>query len=107
MEYTPVMNDKKWEELRLAMYELGELTPAWRIRNIESGSVGQWDKEWFYHFRDGGYKSIEWVEIKTLSPEQEVAVLEALSSIHVPGERISEGYRVYGHVQIGKNVDYL
>ena len=107
MKYAAVMNNTKWEELRLAMYELGELTPAWRTRNIENGYVCPWDKEWFYHFKQGGYETIEWVEIQTLSPKQEAVVIKALTSIHVPGEKISEGYRIYGHVPIGKSVDYL
>jgi hypothetical protein len=104
---TSVMNSTKWEELRLAMYRLGRLHPKWRTRNIESGFIPEWDGEWFYHFRDGGYESIEWVEIKITSTEQDRAVFAALKAIHVPGERTEDGYRIFGYIQPGQFVDYI
>jgi hypothetical protein len=107
MERAEVMNNTKWDELRLAMYGLGELTPAWRTRDIKTGYISSWDREWFYHFRNDGYDWIEWVEIQLTSPEQEAAVLAALVPIHVPGEKIEHGVRVYGHVPIGKAVNYF
>jgi hypothetical protein len=64
-----VMSDTKWDELRLAMYEL-KATPAWRTKCWENGYISEWDKEWFYHFREGGYELIEWVEIRIESEEQ-------------------------------------
>lgn len=103
----PVMNNTKWEEVRLAMYSLGDVHPTWRTRDIETGYVSEWDGEWFYHFRDGGYDSIEWLEITITSEEQERAVLAALKVIHVPGERSEVGYRVFGYVEPGKSVKYL
>ena len=107
MERAGVMNNTKWEELRLAMYGLGELTPAWRTRDIKTGYVSSWDKEWFYHFRNGGYDTIEWVEIQLTSPEQRAAVLAALVSIHAPGERVEQGVRIFGYVPVGTVVGYL
>jgi hypothetical protein len=103
----PVMNDTKWDELRLAMYSLGDLHPKWRTRDIETGYVPEWDGEWFYHFRDGGYDCIEWVEIRVTSAEQDRAVLAALKAIHVPGERTEDGFRVFGYVEPRKSVEYL
>lgn len=103
----PVMNNTKWEEIRLAMYSLGDLHPKWRTRDIETGYVPEWDGEWFYHFRDGGYDCIEWVEIRVSSAEQDRAVLAALKAIHVPGERTEDGFRVFGYVEPGKSVKYL
>jgi len=91
----------------MAMHSLGELKPAWRTRDIKTGHVSPWDREWCYHFQNGGYDTIEWVEIQLTSSEQRAAVLAALVSIHVPGERIEEGIRVFGFVPVGKAVGYL
>lgn len=94
-----LMNDTKWDELRLAMYNLGELSPRWRMRDVESGYECPWDGECFYHFRCGGYKMIEWVEIRIDSPEQEQAVHSALKAVHVPARRSESGFKVYGYAQ--------
>lgn len=102
-ELMPVMNNTKWDELRLAMYALGDLHPRWRTKSVETQFVSAWDGEWFYHFRDSRYENIEWVDIKVTSPEQDGAVLEALRMIHVPGERTEHGYRVYGYATPGVN----
>lgn len=102
----PVMNDTKWDELRLAMYNLGDLRPRWRTKEV-NGYVCHWDGEWFYHFREGGYSTIEWVEIETSSADQDAAVLELLREIHLPGHRTDQGFRVYGYVQDGAAVDWL
>jgi hypothetical protein len=107
MARTGLMNNTKWEEVRLAMYGLGALAPAWRICNVETGYISPWDREWFYHFSAGGYDVVEWLEVRVTSREQDAAVLAALASIHVPGERIDGGFRVYGYVPLGKPVEYL
>jgi len=78
------------------MYSLGSVRPKWRTKDIETGFIPEWDGEWFHHFRGGGYESIEWVEIRVTSLEQEEAVANALRAIHVPGERTEHGYRVFG-----------
>src|SRR4051812_11937967 len=100
------MNDTKWDELRLAMYGLGVLHPSWRTKDV-SGYVSPWDGEWFYHFRNGGFGSIEWVEIRVTTPEQDVAVQAALRQVHVPGHRVEQGFRVYGYTRDGAAVDYI
>ena len=102
-----VMKNTKWDELRLAMYELGSLKPRWRTCCVENGYVCPWDREWFYHFRNGGYEIIEWVEIETTSVEQDKAVYKVLSEIHVPGEKFLNGYRFYGYVHSGEFAEYL
>lgn len=101
-----VMNNTKWEELRLAMLEF-EDSPRWRTRDVQTGYESHWDREWYYHFRDGGYSSIEWVEIAADSPEQLLAIQAALARVHVPGERTEAGFRVYGYIPAGKAVDYV
>jgi hypothetical protein len=101
------MNDTKWDEVRTAMCGLGDLSPRWRTRDKESGYVSPWDGEWFYHFRLGGYGTIEWLEIATVDENQRSAVVEALRKVHVPGEHLPSGLRVYGYVQSGISVEYL
>jgi hypothetical protein len=103
----PLMNDTKWEELWRAMYELDELTPRWRTQDVKSGHLSEWDREWFYHFRNGGYRFIEWVEIAVDTVEQRAAVLAELARIRVPGESTESGYRVFGYMQTGDGVDYI
>ena len=102
----PVMNNTKWDELRLAMYGLCDPPPEWRAKDV-SGFVSPWDGEWFYHFREGGYDSIEWVEIRVISPAQNAAVLASLREVHLPGHRIEQGFRVYGYARDGASVDYI
>jgi hypothetical protein len=103
----PVMNDSKWEEIRLAMYELGELSPHWRTLDLENGHLSAWDGEWFYHFSAGGYRTIQWLEVKVANDVQREAVRTALARVHVPGELTENGFKVYGHVMEGQAVDYL
>jgi hypothetical protein len=102
----PVMNDTKWDELRRAMYGLGELSPAWRTQDV-SGYLSPWDGEWYYHFREGGYASIEWVEIRVTSPAQHAAVLASLREVHVPGEVVDQVFRVYGYAAVGMAMNYI
>ena len=103
----PVLNNTKWDEIRLAMYGLGPLSPKWRTRDRETGYVSEWDGEWFYHFRAGGYESIEWVDIRIDSPAQEEAVRSELKKIHVPGCKTEEGFRVFGYQAAGVALQYL
>ncbi|MEO5738599.1 MAG: DUF6678 family protein [Variovorax sp.] len=42
---TSVMNNTKWEELRLGMYGLGKLSPKFRVRNLRSQRLSEWDGE--------------------------------------------------------------
>lgn len=107
LELTSCMNDAKWEELRLAMYELGRLSPQWRTKDIENNYLSEWDGEWFHHFRAGGYKSIYWLDIRLDSEAQREAVLQELRKIHVPGELTEGGCRVFGYLPPGKAVEYL
>lgn len=101
------MNDTKWDELRRAMYELADLAPHWRTRDVANGHVSDWDREWFHHFRNGGYKFIHWVEIAVDTDQQRAAALAELVRIHVPGEQTESGYRVFGYVKTGEAVDYI
>ena len=102
----PLMNNTKWNELRIGMYGLGALAPQFRVRNVHSGCVGNWDGEWFYHFC-GRHEEDEWVEIAVTSDAQREAVLQVLRSVHVPGEVTETGFRIFGYAPLGAVVDYL
>lgn len=103
----PLMNDTKWEELCCAMDSLHALKPRWRTLDVENGHLSEWDQDWVYHFRSGGYASTQWVEIAVESDEQRAAVLAELIRIHVPGETTASGYRVFGYAEPGQAVDYI
>jgi len=105
--YAPVMNGTKWNELRLAMYELGSQSPKWRTKDLENSYVSDWDGDWFYHLSIGGYETIEWLDIRVENPTQRDVVHRELAKIHVPGEASAYGYRVFGHVLEGQAVDYI
>ncbi len=103
----PLMNNTKWEELRVAMYELSDLSPRWRTKDVQSGYICPWDGEWFYHFSLGDYKSIHWLEIEVISEAQRHAVQCALTKIRVPAARTEIGFKVYGYAEGGDFVQYL
>ena len=102
----PVMNHTKWEEIRQEMLAISP-APLWRAKDL-NGYLSRWDGEWFYHFLgDGRYDTMEYVEVRTTSEEQYRSVGAALAKIHVPGEKIPEGFRVFGYVPRGRPVDYI
>ena len=103
----PVMNDTKWEAIRLAMCELGELSPMWRTLDLNNGHLSAWDAEWFYHFSVGGYRTVQWMEVKVATDLQRSAVRSALAHIHVPGKPTENGFKIYGYATEDEPVDYL
>lgn len=104
-EYNSLMNNTKWEEIRLAMYEY-PATTKWRLKNIDNGYLINWDSEWFYHFRSGGYNNIEWLEIKVDDEEMKIAVTNILRKIHVAGEILKNSIKIYGYKK-DEFIDYI
>ena len=104
--YYPVMNNTKWEEIREAMYN-SPTHIQWRTKDIETGYISTWDAEWYYHFRLGDYKYIEWLEIKAETDELRKDLLDILQKIHVPGKVLEDVIRVYGYVDTESYVDYI
>ena len=102
-----VMNNTKWRELQMAMINLQEKKPYWRTRCITNGYVSNWDGDWHYHFSEGGFKDIEWVELKVKNEEQKGSVLSVLKSINLPGEVTDIGFMLYGYIDEGDVVDYI
>lgn len=105
----PAMNNTKWNEVRLAMLDL-DPTPQWRTRDRHNGFVSSWDGEWYYHFlREGGYDSIEWVEIRPTQISQLPVVVETLREIGVPGHVHDNDnvVTVYGYFERGVDINWL
>lgn len=102
-----VMNNSKWEALRLEMYELKVSSPRWRTKDLDTGYISPWDGDWFYHFKDSGYNSIEWVELKIDSNAQYEKVLALLKQIHLPGSKSEHGFKIYGYVAKSQYVEYI
>ncbi|WP_286133961.1 hypothetical protein [Bacillus sp. AFS053548] len=44
MKYQEVMNDTKWDEIRLAIYDYSN-NRQWRTKDIENGFICPWDGE--------------------------------------------------------------
>lgn len=79
-----LMNNTKWEEIRIAIYSC-LYNAQWRTKDLESECISTWDGEWYYHFKDRGYITIEWLEIKEETGEIRDEVIIILRNIHVPG----------------------
>ena len=107
MPTIPVMNDTKWEELRLAMSELAEQHPQFRIQDLGRREPWPWDGEWCDHFRLRPYREIEWVDLRVRSETQRVLVRERLQQIHVPGIETETGFRVFGWIAPGVAVHFI
>lgn len=103
--YNSLMNNTKWEEIRLAMYEY-PVAILWRVKNIDNSYLSNWDGEWFYHFKSGGYNTIEWLEIKVDDEKIKNDILSILRRIHVPGVVLENSIKVYGYSK-GEFVDYI
>ena len=104
-EYHSLMNNTKWEEIRLAMYEY-PISVQWRVKNIDNGYISNWDGDWFYHFRLDGYDTIEWLEIKVNNDEIKNDIVRILRKIHVPGEVFKDHIKIYGYKKDGF-IDYF
>jgi len=103
--FNPVMNNTKWDELRLVMYALTP-PPLWSTLSTNSHKSRP-DREWCYHFREGGYEDILQLDIQVETQEQRERVREALKRVHVPGEETTEGLRVFGHVPDGRAAEFI
>ena len=104
-ELHPVMNNTKWREMRGAMYAIEPVT-TYRIMRI-NGYYSDPDAEWFYHFQEGGYDDIRYVDIFADNQLHRQQIGNALKKIHLPGEETGDGFRVYGYALPGQAIDYL
>ena len=97
------MNNTKWNEIRLAMYNI-PYTIKWRTKDFENGYISQWDGDWFYHFASGSYKNIEWLEIQFTSETKEL-IINKLKEIKVPAELLENSVKIFGYKD--GFIDYL
>ncbi|MFB4340852.1 hypothetical protein RAC90_10265 [Pantoea sp. CS_6] len=74
------MNNTKWNEIRVAMGRM-ESPPSWKI-TLLNGYESAVDGEWFYHFCEGGYLDIQYLDILTNSVAQHAIVGPILRAIH-------------------------
>lgn len=96
-----VCNDTKWLELRACVLSFEtEEWPEFRSKCLVNGYVSAWDSEWYYHFDEGGFKDIEWFELRLKQPENEEIVCGILK-IGLVGERRGDAIRIYGYVPNG------
>ena len=100
-----VMNDTKWDELRTAMYEM-EKSPRWSTLS-DNGFSSRPDREWYYHFREGGYRDIIHVDIFSDDELHHELIRAEIKKINLPGKETKDGFRIFGYVTSGKKVDYL
>jgi hypothetical protein len=103
---TSVMNDTKWQELRLGILRSNERV-YFRGKNLGSDSIGQWDSEWYYHFNLDGHDETEWYELKADTEEGRRAIEDVLRTYHVPVELRDGVYRIYGYADDASDITYL
>ena len=99
------MNHTKWEEIRMAMIEKSNVI-RWRTKDLITGYVSEWDAEWFYHFRLGGYDTIEWLEIETVNSQIKDEIIKELKKIHAPGIVMEKFIMIYGYKK-DNDVNYI
>ncbi len=101
----PLMNDTKWEELRLAMYDV---RPAPRFVQVTTAgqSYGP-DREWFYHFREPPYRELLRVEIYADDAAHRLEIRPKLEAIHLPGKETSGGFVSVGDCEPGDVGDVI
>ncbi|WP_081394083.1 DUF6678 family protein [Paenibacillus odorifer] len=105
-ELKPLMNNTKWEEIRQAMLNYAFPTKC-RIKDIDTGYISLWDGDWYYHFSDGGYKFIEWLEIHAEDDSINADLIQILKKIHVPGEVTTDSIIIYGYNKTNEFIDYI
>jgi hypothetical protein len=99
------MNKTKWTEIRDAMLALTD-PPQWSTLST-NGYTSVPDGEWFYHLGIGGYEDIVHLDIHVETSDQRDQVRHALRVVHVPGQEMSFGFRIFGHLTDGQVVEYI
>jgi len=114
-----ILNDTKWNRLRNAVLELEGIWPQYRIKDVRSELVeSSWDGEWYHHFHQVMFKSIEWMEIDPIIKQhvsslmvnrtdrtEEVASL--LRSSHIPYTFDGKFFKIWGYTRPGSSLDFI
>ena len=98
-----VMNNAKWEELRLAMHGI-ESAPRYRCMTI-SGCYSDANAEWFYHFRAGRYDDIRDVDIFVEGEAHRDQIRGALALLR-PLRRVGKAKRAH-HFELGMRIELV
>ncbi|WP_152610544.1 DUF6678 family protein [Leisingera sp. ANG-DT] len=102
-----VCNHTKWMELRALVLSLGaDERPDFRSRCIASGNVSGWEREWFYHFCDGGFADLEWVELRG-SCLADAEFQKRLAQIGLAGKAEGNAVLIFGFVTCGETAEKL
>lgn len=103
----PVMNDTKWNELRLAMDAMGDDSPHWWSLSTNGYRYGP-EGDWVHHFRAGDdYRNIVHIDLHARNPAHRDALRTELRKIKLPGIETERGFRIFGYVEPGQFVDYI
>ena len=100
-QYYSTCNNTKWAELRALFLSIEAAhRPEFRSKCITNGYISEWDGEWYYHFNEGGFKEIEWIELKFESVDC-TDMFGGLLEIGLVGEIRDNLLRIYGYVPKG------
>ena len=98
-------NNTKWSELQARMSGAGTTAPYWRTcatNGFVYPPTGQ-DGDWTYHFRLGGYETIEWCEMTPRGSPGCIGVDEVESICREIGfefERTADVVRIIGYRRV-------
>jgi len=94
-----VCNNTKWSELREAMLGIPEEQRPKRRSVVLDGFESDYDGEWYYHFRDGGYDELRHIDVKSPNDVIDAAVLLAIRKLHLAASRVGPNiWRIFGYV---------
>jgi hypothetical protein len=69
--------------------------------------LSRWDGDWFYHWPHGGWRWMDWVELRLSNSQHRDAVRAILRKIRFAGEETAEGFRLYGYIRSGQAANYI
>lgn len=103
-----VNNKTKWLELRNFILSLSPTVewPQFRSKYLPNGYIHSWDREWVHHFWDGGFKGIEWFELKGFH-QMNSAEVDKFLKIGLAGEARKTSLRLYGYAPNGSEISLL
>lgn len=65
------------------------------------------DRKWSYHFREGGYDDMLYVDIQVETLSRRKRVRSTLRKVHVPGDETPGVFRVFGYLQGCQSADHI
>lgn len=101
-----VMNETKWRETCHGILALGPPVPRFRVQEVTTSRISEWDAEWYYHPRP--YLGIEWLEIDPKCGQQDRRdeIVALLRSVGAPFTASEDALRVWGYLRPGASVQF-